>query len=108
DVAVLGLPVDDKQTDEQEAPLKDTLAASTKKEWFGDAVVSTQVEEVDRMKKAVDEKIAAAAGTDHDPLKETVEMARILTPFARHNTEREWLLSIRTYLADNDKGLNKR
>ena len=92
DVAFNGLPLDDKQLDDHESPLKYKLAKETKKDWFGDAPVSTQVEEVDRVKKAVDEKIASTAGGD--PLKETVETARVLTPFARHDAEREWLLSV--------------
>jgi hypothetical protein len=92
DVAFNGLPLDDKQLDDHESSIKANLTAQTKKEWFGDVPVSTQIEEVDRVKKASDEKTAAAAVGD--ALKETVETARILTPFARHYTEREWLLSV--------------
>lgn len=37
-----------------------------------------------------------------DPTKQTVEMARILTPFAQHYSERKWLLSVRNGLASPD------
>lgn len=109
DVAVNGLPLDDKATDDRESPLKYRLANDTKKEWFGSngGPVATQVEEVNRVKGLVDAKIGAL---NDDPAKQTVEYARILTPFARHNTEREWLLGVRTYLASPDEAakLNKR
>jgi hypothetical protein len=97
DVAIHGLPLGAAPAEGEQAVAEDQLPASTKKEWFGDNAVSTQVQEVEAVKKAVDAKITSAAGGDRD--KETVEMARILTPFAQHNSEREWLLSIRNYLA---------
>ncbi len=99
DVALSGLPLDDKQVDDSGSPLKDNLAASTKTEWFGGSPVSTQVEEVDRVKKQVD---ALLDKVKDDPTKQTVETARILTPFARHYSEREWLLSVRDGLASAD------
>ena len=109
DVAVNGLPLDDKVTDDRESPLVNRLANETKNEWFGSngGPVATQVEEVSRVKGLVDAKINAL---NDDPVKQTVEYARILTPFARHNTEREWLLGVRTYLASPDEAakLNKR
>jgi len=109
DVAVNGLPLDDKATDDRESPLMYRLANETKNEWFGSngGPVATQVEEVNRVKGLVDGKISAL---NDDPAKQTVEYARILTPFARHNTEREWLLGVRTYLASPDEAakLNKR
>lgn len=109
DVAVNGLPLDDKVTDDRESPLANRLANETKNEWFGSngGAVATQVEEVNRVKGLVDAKINAL---NDDPVKQTVEYAHILTPFARHNTEREWLLGVRTYLASPDEAakLNKR
>ncbi len=109
DVAVNGLPLDDKVTDDHESPLLNRLGAETKNEWFASngGPVATQVAEVDRVKGLVDAKISAL---NDDPVKQTVEYARILTPFARHNTEREWLLGVRTYLASPDEAakLNKR
>ncbi len=109
DVAVNGLPLDDKVIDDRESPLKYRLANETKNEWFGSngGPVATQVEEVNRVKGLVDAKIGAL---NDDPVKQTVEYAHILTPFARHNTEREWLLGVRTYLASPDEAakLNKR
>ena len=107
DVALTGMPLDDKQLDDRESPLKYNLATETKKQWFGSDPVSTQVEEVNRVKKQVDDLLAK---TKDDPTKHTVELARILTPFAQHYAEREWLLSIRNGLAtaDTEAQLHKR
>ena len=107
DVALTGMPLDDKQLDDRESPLKYNLATETKKQWFGSDPVSTQVEEVNRVKKQVDDLLAK---TKDDPTKQTVELARILTPFAQHYAEREWLLSIRNGLAtaDTEAQLHKR
>ena len=52
DVALSGLPLDDKQLDDHGSPLKGNLSDGTKKEWFGGSPVSTQVEEVDRVAEA--------------------------------------------------------
>ncbi len=106
DVAFRGLPLDDKSVDQRESPLKYNLADETKKEWFGATPISTQVEEVDRVKKALDGQIAAAAGGNAS--KESAEMARALLPFARHNSEREWLLSVRGYLPDGEAKMRAR
>ena len=101
DVAVNGLPLDANAKDDRGGPLVYDLADQTKKEWFGGngGPVSTQVDEVNRVKGLVDAKIGAL---NDDPMKQTVEYARILTPFARHNTEREWLIGVRNYLAGAD------
>ena len=88
DVAVAGPPQDDKE--------KNLLASATTKEWYGESPVATQVEEVDRVKKQVDDLLDKVKT---DPAKQTAEMARILTPFARHYSEREWLLSVQDALA---------
>ena len=109
DVAVNGLPLDDKATDDRESPIKYDLGENTKKEWFesNGGVVATQVEEVNRVKGLVDGKLNAVGD---DPAKQTAEYARILMPFALHNDEREWLIGVRTYLAtpDEQAKLNKR
>ncbi len=109
DVAVNGLPLDDKVTDDRESPIVHDLAEETKNEWFGNSggKVSTQVDEVKRVKELVDAKLGAL---NDDPVKQTVEYARMLLPFARHNAEREWLIGVRTYLATPDDAakLNKR
>ena len=109
DVAVNGLPLDDKVTDDRESLLLYDLSPTTKDEWFANSggSVATQVEEVNRVKGLVDAKIAALS---NDPAKQTAEYARILQPFARHNAEREWLIGVRTYLATPDDAakLNKR
>jgi hypothetical protein len=105
DVVVAGLPLDDTEKDNRENPVANYLTKETKKEWFDPDLVSTQVAEVDRVKTAVNAKVDALNG---DP--QTVELARVLTPFARHNDEREYLIALRTYLAtteDVDR-LNKR
>jgi hypothetical protein len=107
DVVVTGLPLDEAQKDNRENPVAGYLTQDTKKEWFGADLVSTQVEEVDRVKTAINAKVDALAA---DPAKQTVELARILTPFAQHNDEREYLIALRTYLAtpEGEARLNKR
>src|SRR5665213_804302 len=107
DVVVAGLPLDDAQKDNRENPVAGYLTDDTKKEWFGADKVSTQVEEVDRVKNAVNAKVDAL---NSDPPKQTVELARILTPFAQHNDEREYLIALTTYLAtpEGEARLNKR
>ena len=95
DVLVDGLPLDDKEMDPYESPLRYKLGDSTKKEWFPSNPVSTQVEEVNRVKKAVD---AQVAGAGDDAVKQTMEYARILKPFATNNGEREYLVGIQFYL----------
>jgi hypothetical protein len=107
DVVVNGLPLDDTQKDNRESPVVKYLTNDTKKEWFGANLVSTQVEEVDRVKNAVNAKVDALAG---DPPRQTVELARVLTPFAQHNDEREYLIALTTYLAtlEGEARLNKR
>ena len=107
DVVVNGLPLDDAEKDNRENPVVGYLTEDTKKEWFGANVVSTQVAEVDRVKGLVNAKVDAWAA---DPPSQTVELARILAPFAQHNDEREYLIALTTYLAtkDGEARLNKR
>jgi len=93
DVLVQGLPLDKDQLDPYGVPVKDKLGGDTLKAWFPTSPVSTQVEEVARVKKLADAQIAGA-GADN----ETVTYANILTPFALSNNEREYLLGIKTYL----------
>src|SRR5665213_3132211 len=68
DVVVAGLPLDDAQKDNRENPVAGYLTDDTKKEWFGADKVSTQVEEVDRVKNAVNAKVDAL---NSDPPKQT-------------------------------------
>jgi hypothetical protein len=105
DVVIAGLPLDDTEKDNRENPVVNYLTKETKKEWFDADLASTQVAEVDRVKTAVNAKVDALNG---DP--QTVELARVLTPFARHNDEREYLIALRTYLAtiEDVARLNKR
>jgi hypothetical protein len=107
DVVVAGLPLDATEKDNRENPVVNYLTDETKTEWFGADKVSTQVEEVDRVNAAVNAKVDALAA---DPPKQTVELARILTPFAQHNDEREYLIALTTYLAtpEGEARLNKR
>ncbi len=107
DVLVAGLPLDNAEKDNRENPIVTYLTDETKTEWFGPDKVSTQVEEVDRVKNAASAKVDAFAG---DPSRQTVELARILTPFAKHIDEREYLIALTTYLAtpESEARLNKR
>jgi hypothetical protein len=106
DVVVAGLPLDDTEKDNRESPVVNYLTDETKTEWFGADKVSTQIAEVDRVKNAINAKVDAQT----DSPAQTVELARILTPFARHNDEREYLIALRTYLAtpQDVERLNKR
>jgi hypothetical protein len=96
DVAVNGLPLDETDRDAQGYALNFDLAAETKKDWFGDKPVSTQLEEVNRVKGVVDAKVKAAAG---DAAQQDALYARILTPFAQEIGRREDLLSVQAYFA---------
>ena len=107
DVAVEGLPLDDKTADDHETPLVYKLANETKQEWFGGngGPVDTQVQEVKRIQGLTDGKVNAVSDD-----AQTVEYARILKPFAAHNSEREWLIAVAAYLSDaaGSDRLNKR
>ena len=89
DVALLGLPLDDKQLTTAKAPSSTSWPRKPRRSGSTATAVATQVEEVDRVKKRWTPILDKAKD---DPAKQTVEYARILTPFARHNTEREWRL----------------
>lgn len=112
DVLVDGLPLDNAQLDPYGVPLKDKLSNDTIKAWFPTNPVSTQVDEVNRVKKLTDAQISGAGdpAKEGNPVKETVVYANILTPFAVNNDEHEYLLGIKSYLGtpeDKDK-LKKR
>ncbi len=106
-MVVNGLPLDDAEKDNRENPVAGILTDETKTEWFGQDKVATQVEEVDRVKNAVNAKLDALAA---DAPKQTVELARVLKPFAQHNDEREYLIALTEYLAtpEGEARLNKR
>ena len=94
--------------DNRENPVAGYLTDKTKTEWFGSDKVSTQVEEVDRVKRAVNAKIDAL---ERRPAKQTVEVRP--HPDARspsHNDERR--ISDRLANVPGDPGgrgrLNKR
>jgi hypothetical protein len=103
DVLVDGLPLDEKQLDPYETPLRYKLSDGTLKAWFPTNPVSTQVDEVKRVKSLADGQIATAS---NDPVKQTIEYARMLAPFAQKNDEREYLLGIQNYLGTPDGRAN--
>src|ERR1700735_4856733 len=57
DVIVTGLPIGDTEKEKPKNPIVGNLSEETKKEWFGADLVSTQVEEVDRIKTLVNAKL---------------------------------------------------
>jgi hypothetical protein len=94
DVAVAGLPLEADDQDSQGNMLFPDMAEETKQQWFGSTggVVSTQKEEIERVKKLLDAKINSAQG---DP----AAYARILLPLTTNNADREDLLAVMTYNA---------
>jgi hypothetical protein len=94
DVAVDGLPTDADDADAQGALRHPDLAGQTKKDWFASTgeVVSTQKEEVERVKRLLDAKLAAA---QNNP----ATYAGILLPLTTNNTDREDLRAVMTYSA---------
>jgi hypothetical protein len=94
-----GIPLDDKELDKEGYPRKDKLHEKTVAELFGGEPVHTQVKEVERVKGLLDAQIGAAT----DQRKKIGVYANILLPMATTPADREYLLSVQTYIAD-DKG----
>jgi hypothetical protein len=97
EVAVDGLPLDENETNAEGEKVAAALGTAGKSELFGGAAgPTTQLEEVKRFKDKFDGAIAA----NPDKMAQLVALARILTPLATSNTQRENYSSIRTYLAN--------
>jgi hypothetical protein len=98
-----GLPLDDKETDEQESPIVERIGEGTKKELFKKAALSsqpvaTQVAEVSRVKNELSGQIQAQG----DKKKKIYLLARVLTPMAVTSEERLRLMSYQLNLRDDN------
>jgi hypothetical protein len=98
DVPVAGLPIDADDPTADSRKIAKVLGEQGKKDVFGGqpSPVATQLEEVNRFKKRFDDAIAAST----DKRIQLVNLARILTPLATSEPQRERLMAMQTYLAD--------
>jgi hypothetical protein len=100
DVAINGLPLDSNETTDDNDKLVDLIGESGKREndlFSGQSrPVATQLEEVTFVKSKLDSAIAA----NPDKRVQLLTLARLLTPMAQSETQRQRLESIQRYLAD--------
>jgi len=97
ELVLIGLPLDDKETDEQGRPMVDRLAPATIAAVYagtGNDNRPTQVDEVKRVKEFFEGKLSALQG---DERAQTDLLARILLPLSESYLEREELLAARHY-----------
>jgi hypothetical protein len=103
DLFIHGLPLDDKESNRygDNSNIAEQLSESSKtlKELFPSEPVVTQKQEVARVQKLVQAKIAEAGD---DKNKQMVSTAGLLFPLARTNAEREDLISVRTHLGSKE------
>jgi hypothetical protein len=101
DLMIHGLPLDKEEKDEQQQPVVEKISAGTQKDLFKQAAptdaVATQVDEVDRVKSQLSGQIQAVA----DKKKKLALLARVLTPMAATNEQRQRLLAYQTHLRDD-------
>src|SRR5579872_5570512 len=98
DLAIDGLPLHKEEVDAQGHLKYLSVGEQTQKDLFPKGEpVTTQKEEVERVQKKLQGKISAAT----DKQQQSVLTATFLLPLAGTNAQREWLLSIRRYLADD-------
>jgi hypothetical protein len=94
DAAEQGMPLDKDETNAEGQKLVDLIGEQGRKELFGSLQpVATQLEEVQTYKTAFDGAISAAK----DKREQLLTLARILTPLAGSNTQREKYASVRAY-----------
>jgi hypothetical protein len=96
DVALNGLPLDKDETDADNRKLAELISESDLKEMFGGQSAATQIDEVKRVHDKLDQAVQAGA----DKKAQLRGLARVLTPLAVSETQRENLASIQAYLAD--------
>jgi hypothetical protein len=100
-----GLPLDLEERDDQNRPLADNVGPQAQDDLFGQAggnPVTTQVEEVKRVKDTWQKRIDGEGGDDvSGDAKKARLLAELLLPLARSGPERERMLAIRTQLADD-------
>jgi hypothetical protein len=97
ELVITGLPLDKAETDKEGHLLWERMSQQTAKELFPTNPVFTQVEEVQRVKKALDGKLRATS----EAKKQLHDAAVVLLPFAITNAQREDLISLRAYLKDD-------
>lgn len=106
DLLLIGLPMHKEETDPEDKSrlLYENINPQIQKELFPNNPVTTQKEEVERVKKALDAQLNA----EPDKTKQTALLATLLLPLAHTNGERERLLAIREKPAeDNNEELKK-
>lgn len=99
EVVLRGLPVTDEELDEDKQPLVDRLSEETLEDVFkavGATPVLTQVQEVERLKGLLDQKLQAAAASK---AAQAHLYARILLPLADAYLEREQMQVCRAHFA---------
>jgi hypothetical protein len=98
DTAITGLPLDNTDANENGEKLVDLIGESGKNELFSgqSRPVATQLEEVNYVKSKLDGAITASP----DKRTQLLTLARLLTPLAITETQRERLASVQDYLAD--------
>jgi hypothetical protein len=100
ELVLKGLPLDEQEQTSNEEPIVGLLGEDTRNTIFqsaGGNPVSTQVEEVQRVKSQLDSKIQSAG----NPRAKTFLLSRILLPLADQHIEREQLLAIQALLASD-------
>jgi hypothetical protein len=99
DIAIDGLPVDDKVVNGENEKVAELLGERGIKDVFGNvpSPIATQKAEVDRVKAKLDGSIGASS----DKRAQLVVLARILTPMAGSEAQRERLIAIQNYLSDS-------
>jgi len=101
DIAYNGLPLDAKETDKSGEPIAERISQQAKQELFPNGnAVTTQLEEVKRVRDIFDKAIATAG---QDKTQQIVQYARYLLPFAETFPEREKLLVLIRNLSATEK-----
>src|SRR4051812_42807160 len=99
DLALVGLPVNEEELDADSVPRVSRISEDTLQQIFGPVggnPVSTQRQEVERVKRTLDEKISAAA---QSKWQQCYVYARILLPLTEAYKEREQMLTCRAHFA---------
>lgn len=96
ELVVTGLPLTDKDVDKNEFPISEKIAGEqTRKDLFPTNPVTTQVEEVQRVRDILEGKLKEV---EQDKRKQLARYAVILTPLARNLEERKRLVALRTVI----------
>src|SRR4051812_39160842 len=99
DLALVGLPVNDEELDPDSVPRVSRISEDTLQQIFGPvggSPVSTQKQEVERVKRLLDDKIVQAA---QNKWQQCHVFSRILLPLTEAYKEREQMLACRAHFA---------